>query len=356
MQMFSRCAITLLASLAVVPLGAGQGGFLPVDNETVPGPGDNMVVIERGRAQYVVTLSTSGNLAYTHRVDPSGQMEYVSQTPTGSIPRAIALAHDGDYAVIVNSGEDSASVMAISDAGVLTEVGRHWTGGDNPFDVAVAFDDLVVVANRDSDNVVLFGINKRGVMTHKQTLPAGVDPHVVTIDPQGLVAVANATSNDLSLYELDRKGHMRPPETIWNTGGGTPVTAEFADQNGSESLLAVAFRKTGEQDRLRTFEVRKDPKGGATATPRGDATVGLFATDIETTRGDLLVATVNADTGRDQVVALDADTLTVKAQIEFPGAPSFKKISSAAVKGPHDLLVFVTGFQGNWLRSLRFAQ
>ena len=155
-----------------------------------------------------MSASFSTGQLLSHRLG-NDQFVPVDAKTTGVTPLATAVARHGQFAVTVNSDSDDVSVHRIEPNGLLTQIGDNVaSGGDNPFDVAVAYEDLVVIANRDSDTVTLFGINRRGTLESKGTFPAGVDPHIVAIGPQGTVAVANSTSNDLTIFDLDRNGNM----------------------------------------------------------------------------------------------------------------------------------------------------
>ena len=108
-----------------------------------------------------------------------GSLTAVGRSAIGPEPRAIALARNGDYAVVVNSIVNEIAVMSIGDDGLLTEVNRVPSGGLNPYDVAVGFNDIVVVANRDSDQINTFQIDRRGRLTPLGVAVTGIDPHVV---------------------------------------------------------------------------------------------------------------------------------------------------------------------------------
>lgn len=349
------CLRVAASLLGLAAAAFGQGTFTPVDSEPMPGPGDNMVVVERGRAQYIVTLSNTANTVHTHRVEPDGSLTPLSTAATGNGPRAIAMARDGDFAIIVNSNDDTMSVMSISGTGALSEVGRYSSGGDNPFDVAVAFEDLVVVANRDSDSVVLFGINRRGVMNQiGNPHPTGVDPHIVTIGPQGTVAVANSTSNDLTIFDLDRNGNMSLVDEAFSTGN-SPKALAFGQFGFS---MFVATRSTpGVDDQIQVYAARRPWSRNPQFEQVDSVPCGAFLTDLEAAPDLLLAVTVDPLTGRDQVRGFDCHgtQLTPNGTITTNnGMPSFKNVCSAKVPGPIDRAVFVSEFQGGWVRSLTY--
>lgn len=321
-----------------------------------------MVVVERGNARYVVTLSVSGNLAYSHRVEPDGRLTQVSTVPTGSGPRAIAMTRNGDYAVIVNSNSDDMSVMSISGAGVLTEVDRFSSGGDNPFDVATAFGDLVVIANRDSDSVALFSIDRRGqVRQSGDSRPTGVDPHVVVIGPQGTVAVANNSSNDLTIYDLEVNENMALVDAAFEVGA-PPKALAFGP--GEQTLFvatppeaSIAGAGPTAEDRILAYAVRHIGMRKLKLVPAGETPCGTLITDLEVAGDLLFAAAVNPSNGRDQVRAFKrrGTTLAPAGLFEITNAfPSFKNLGSGPMRGPVDRLVFVSEFQGGQVRSIAF--
>jgi 6-phosphogluconolactonase (cycloisomerase 2 family) len=346
--------LTLLLTLFPAAQVLAQGQFTLIDSEAVPGPGDNMVVVERGGARFTITLSVTTDTAYVHRVSTTGEMDLVSIAPTGGGPRAIAMARNGQYAVIANSNTDDLSVMSISDQGVMSEVNRVSSGGDNPFDVAVAYDDLVLVANRDSDNVTLFSIDRRGVMRQVgQPHPAGIDPHVISVSPQGVVAVANSTSNDLTIFDLDRRGNMFLLDQAFPVGN-SPKAVAFG--TFGFSMFVATRSPAGQQDQIQAYEVHH-PRRSVNLVAAGSTPAGVLLTDIEVTVDSLFAVSVNPLTGRDQVRAFDrrGSQLIAGAILETAGPPpSFKNIASAPVRGPIDRILFVSEFQGGWLRSIRF--
>ncbi len=78
-----------------------------------------------------------------------------------------------------------------------------------------AASQFAYVANWDSNNVSMFGVDANGALSPIGIVPAGSHPHVIAVDPRGrFVYVANHDSDFLSGYTIDR-----------NTGALTPIVS-----------------------------------------------------------------------------------------------------------------------------------
>lgn len=372
------CFLPLLLFFAVFLMpGAGfaQTSTLSVvDNEPVdiapgePGPGDNMVFSVQRNATYVVALSfTTGQPGeiVTHRLDKSGELEFVGRTQAGREPRQIAMARKGDYAVVVNSIDNELSVFSVGNNGTFTQVGDPVdSDGDNPYDVAVGYNDIVVVANRDSDQINTFHLDRRGQLTPLQAAAAGIDPHVVSVSSRGFVAVANQTDRSMSLFELTRRGELN------RLGPDIPMTIEGSDPPANmtprtltwwRNILFVALDAPGlAEDLIRAFTVSRQGQ----VTQGGDTPCGHFLTDIEANEDGVFAVTANRNNPTDptddrdeaRVYRINKDgSLSQDASVQtdnFP--PSFKQVSTSPVRGPNDRHVIVSEFQSGWLRSLLY--
>lgn len=340
---------------------AAQSTLTLVDNEPVdvapgePGPGDNMVFSVRRNATYVVALSfttgQSGDVV-SYRLRADGQLEPVGRTPAGREPRAIAMARNGDYAVVVNSIDNQVAVMEIGDDGLLREVSRSSSGGLNPYDVAVVHNDIVVVANRDSDQLNTFNIDRRGRLRPLSQASTGLAPHVVSVSRDGLVAACNQVERSVSLFEVDRRGDLTALQTL-TLDGMVPTTASW---NNRQLFVALDAEPFPTEDVIRAFDV--DRRGRV--TQGGDTPCGVFLTDIEANEDGLFAVTANINNPaqpRDEVRSyrIRGMNLTLEATCETPGfPPSFKQVATGPARFPNDRHVIVSEFQGGWLRSLMY--
>jgi hypothetical protein len=369
-------ALPLIVVLLSPGFGIAQTSTLTVvDNEPVdvapgePGPGDNMVFSVRRNATYVVSLAfTTGQPGeiVTHRLSPSGDLSLVGRTPGGPEPRAIAMARDGDYAVVVNSIANEVVVMSVGDDGLLREVSRSPSGGLNPFDVAVGFDDIVVVANRDSDQINTFHLDRRGNLRPLAQAAAGIDPHVVAVSSRGFVAVANQTERSVSLFELNRRGELIPlGEPIAMSITGTDERMVPRTLTWHRHNLFVALDAPGvNEDLIRAFHVARD----GTVEQGGDTPCGVFLTDLEANEDGLFAVTVNRNIMPDGTDLPDTDEVrvyrivdgdlvldaSVQTETPRPPGPSFKQIATGPARWPNDRHVIVSEFQSGWLRSLLY--
>lgn len=354
----------LCVAMSVPGIAAAQTSTLTVvDNEPVdiapgePGPGDNMVFAVRRDVRYVVSLAfTTGQPGeiVSHRLRSDGQLELVGRTPAGREPRAIAMARDGDYAVVVNSIDHQIAAMSIGDDGLLREVSRISSGGLNPYDVAVAHEDVVVVANRDSNQVSTFHIDRRGQLRPLSQASTGLAPHVVSVSRRGgMVAVCNQAERSVSIFEVDRRGDLNQLGASIPTDGMVPVTATW---HGRRVFVALdqAFPQ---EDVIRSYRV--DRRGGV--TQGGDTPGGVFLTDIEANEDGLFAVTANLndpatpldDRNEVRVYEIDGTDLVLDATVQTEGfPPSFKQVSTGPARWPNDRHVIVSEFQSGYLRSL----
>lgn len=339
-----------------------------VDNEPVdtapgePGPGDNMVFSVRRNATYVVSLAfTTGQPGeiVSHRLSDNGELELVGRTPAGPEPRAIAMARNGDYAVLVNSIANEVVVMSIGDDGLLKEVSRTSSGGLNPYDVAVGFNDIVVVANRDSDQINTFHIDRKGRLSPLAQAAAGIDPHVVSVSSRGFVAVCNQTGRSVSLFEIDRRGELTFQKTL-TLDNMIPRTATWHDR---QLFVALDVEPFPADDVIRPFSVDRNGE----VTQGVDTPAGVFLTDIEANEDGLFAVTANRNDpttpldDRDEVRAYGIDPtsglLTLVGSAQTPAfPPSFKQVSTGPDRWSKNRHVIVSEFQSGWLRSLLYRR
>lgn len=354
-------AAAALISLAG-PVSAQTSTITVADNEPVdiapgePGPGDNMVFAVRRNVRYVVSLAfTTGQPGeiVSHRLASDGQLELVGRTPAGREPRAIAMARDGDYAVVVNSVDNQIAAMSIGDDGLLREVSRISSGGLNPYDVAVAHEDIVVVANRDSNQVNTFHIDRRGQLRPLSQASTGLAPHVVSVSRRdGMVAVCNQVERSVSIFEVDRRGDLTFNQTV-TTGGLVPTTASWLGRR-----VFVALDKAfPQEDVIRSYSV--DRRGAV--TQGGDTNCGVFLTDIEANEDGVFAVTANLndpanpidDRNEVRVYRLNNGNLVLDASVQTEGfPPSFKQVATGPARWPNDRYVIVSEFQSGYLRSL----
>jgi hypothetical protein len=358
--------VSVFAGSWFAPASEAQTSTLSVaDNEPVdvspgePGPGDNMVFVVRRDVRYVVSLAfTTGQPGevVSHRLYDDGQLELVGRTPAGREPRAIAMARDGGYAVVVNSIDNEIAVMEVGDDGLLREVSRTSSGGLNPYDVAVAHDDIVVVANRDSNQVNTFHIDRRGRLVPLSQSSTGLAPHVVSVSRRdGTVAVCNQVERSVSIFEVDRRGNMDQLGTNIPTDNMVPTTATWHGRK----LFVALDRSFPSEDVIRSYTVGRRGR----VTQGSDTPAGVFLTDIEANRDGVFAVTANLndpailldDRNEVRVYRVDGTNLTLDAAVQTEGfPPGFKQVSTGRARGSYDRHVIVSEFNSGWLRSLLY--
>jgi 6-phosphogluconolactonase (cycloisomerase 2 family) len=356
--MFGRALLIAVLSgttLLMSPYASlAQTGMLTVaDNEPLPedGPGDAIVVAVRRDVRYVVSLAFTRGEAVTHRMERDGQLTEVGRTPAGPEPRAIAMAHGGDLAVIANSIANEIGVFSVGDNGLLREINRVPVEG-RPWDVDVAYGNIVLVVERDGNEIRSFQVNRRGGMTERDRMPTGLTPHVVGVR-DGTVLVSNMGEQSISMFEVDRRGELTQGTTI--PVDATPQTIAWY---GRQAFVALD-KPFPQEDVIRRFHVRRDGE----VVQHEDTQAGVFLTDIEANADGVFAVTANLNNpadptdDRDEVRAYrrDGSALVLDATIQTPGfPPSFKQIAARRGRGGIWHLL-VTGFQAGYLRSLIYA-
>jgi len=368
--MVSRVRIVFLALLIglLLPLpGQSQSTLAVIDSEefTGEGPGDNMVFSVQRNARYVTALAFNTGEAVTHRLERDGNIgEEVGRTYIGAEPRAMAMARNRDFTVVVNSIANELVVLAIGDDGQLREVSRAPSGGLNPYDVAVGHNDIVSVVNRDSDQINTFHIDRRGRLTPLAQAAAGIDPHVVAVSRNGFIGVANQGDRSVSLFDMNRRGELiplGPPIAMSIAGSNPPANMVPRTLTWRDRDLFVALDAPGiNEDLIRAFHLTMDGR----LIYVGDAPAGAFLTDIDVTQDALFAVTANRNNladptdDRDEIRAYrigEGTVLTLDASVQTPGwPPSFKQVSAwPGARGTWH--VIDSEFQGGWLRSLLYT-
>ncbi|MDR1420077.1 MAG: lactonase family protein [Treponema sp.] len=104
------------------------------------------------------------------RYDLNGRLKKIQSVSTlppkkgkgvSSIAAAVRISSDGRFLYVSNRGHDSISLFKIKKSGVLEFVEASPSGGKHPRDFIMDPEGGFLIAlNRDSDNIVIFGINR----------------------------------------------------------------------------------------------------------------------------------------------------------------------------------------------------
>ena len=155
------------------PLNARLISAEEFDTKTHSGAGPrHMAWHPNLRILYVINELDSTISTYSHRRDNS----LVSVQTVDTIPddfsgrntcADIHVSQDGRFVYGTNRGHDSIAIFEIEGgSGIITLKGHHHTAGKTPRNFKLsAEDDIVLVANQDSNNVVMFRRNpKNGLL------------------------------------------------------------------------------------------------------------------------------------------------------------------------------------------------
>lgn len=170
--------------LYVVDLGLDRVMAYPVDQETgelgdgftaletAPGAGPRHMVFHPQR-QLVYLLNELSNEVLVAARTATGRLERrqtISSLPEGSagtsLAAHIAINTAGSRLYVSNRGHDSLAVFEIAADGTLRLLQHIGTGGHWPrFFLLLDEEDLLLVANQRSDNLVAFAIDAQGALS-----------------------------------------------------------------------------------------------------------------------------------------------------------------------------------------------
>ncbi len=353
-----------------------QGGSLTlVDTSTLAGPGPGDVAINR--TPFGTFVSNASFVAgqpgeiVTHRLEPDGRLTFLTRTPAGREPRQMALARGGEFLVVVNSIDNEVRALRIKNgipqpveetaayggfltgrslltgsifsAGAGTGTNPAPSGGEEPFDVAVAFGHIIIV-NRGSDNVCSSAIDEFGLITPGDCAETDPTPHVVIMGARGHVAVANDVGQSINIYKWDGNT-LEPKSTIPLSARPRDVELTLTAQAFPRVLIAIDTPGSG-QDLIRVCSINSNGQPvGCADTPAGhfltdiDVLPNMFFAppDFDPGLNMLFAATVNINgpggaDDRDEIRAYSMDattgTLSPVGAIQTPTVPpNFKQVA-----------------------------
>jgi YVTN family beta-propeller protein len=124
-------------------------------------------------------------------VDPSGKFAYVANQG-GFAPTSISM-----YAIDATTG-------ALTAIGLIAAEGRAVSVTVHPSGKFAYVADVSNGFPGENNNISMYNINATGALTFTGTIPAGLSPSSITIDPSGKFAyVTNSGSNDVSMYTIN---------------------------------------------------------------------------------------------------------------------------------------------------------
>lgn len=258
-------ALTLLHSpypagpgTASIPAFSPDGKYLYVMNQGATGAGAN---------------SVSG---YTIAADGSLTALTGSPFPAGTKPSWIVFTPDGKYAYVSDSGEDAISAYSVS-AGVLTPLATPTFATDeNPQDLTMDASGThlyaPVASGSTAGAVDWFPINADGTLGARNSIPAGVTPVYLAIDPAVPFAyVASKGGAEVYGYSINATtGALTAlAKSPFSTGAGSLPQFITIDPSGQ-------FGYTANEGTANVSGFAIDPtSGNLTAVPNSPFAVGM---------------------------------------------------------------------------------
>jgi 6-phosphogluconolactonase len=119
----------------------------------------HMTFHSKGKTAYVLSELSSQVFVLSYHPDRGFEIvqtvNALTEDNPDSIAAAIRLSPDESFLYTSNRGEDSISVFRVKDSGLLEYVSAVRSGGEHPRDFILS-DSLLLCANRDTDNIVVF--------------------------------------------------------------------------------------------------------------------------------------------------------------------------------------------------------
>lgn len=163
----NRVHVADLGSDSISVYEIREGELLPDPVQVVslpPGAGPRHMVVSPGSGR-VFCICELDNTIVTMAVDAKGRLVPAGRASTlpdefsgRSFTAEIAISADGQYVYGSNRGHDSIAVLAAGMEGELKQVQIHPTGGSHPRHFLLD-EEILIVANRDSHNLVVFRRN-----------------------------------------------------------------------------------------------------------------------------------------------------------------------------------------------------
>jgi 6-phosphogluconolactonase len=213
------------------------------------GPSPQSVAIEHGKFLYVPNGNGASISAYAIN-STTGALTQVPGSPfsTGSVP--VAAVTKNSFLFVGNSADKTVSQYAIDkDTGVLTQIASPFsTGSAGPLGLAASpTEPLLYVADHDSDEVLVLGITKAGVLFNESSMRSrgralsialASGDAKITYSPK-FVYECNGTSNDIWGYRATgATGSLQSLGSPFKTGASPQVVV--SDLSGTFIFTANA--------------------------------------------------------------------------------------------------------------------
>lgn len=167
-----------------------------------------VIVAPDGKSLMVMDLGLDQVFTYDLDLNRLGEVS----GKTGAGPRHLALAPSHKFAYLINELDSSVTTFgydghALTQKSNVSSVPADFTGTKSSAEIAVhPSGKFLYASNRGGNTIALFPIGKDGVLGTPQHFPSGgKTPRSFTIDPTGQwMLVANQDSDNIVVYKIDK--------------------------------------------------------------------------------------------------------------------------------------------------------
>jgi len=343
-------------SVSAFTINQSTGMITPVSGSPFPaGPNPQSVAIQqKGKFLYVPNGNGASISAYSIN-SATGALTQIPGSPfaTGSVPVAAAIRRGFLY--VANSADKTVSQYTLNLAtGSLTPLAAPFsTGMSGPLALTVSPDEpLLYVADHDSDQVLVLGITKTGVLFNESSIRTRGNPlsialasgnAPVTHSPK-FVYECNETSSDIWGYQVSAA-----------TGSlGMLIGSPFATGQSPQSVVsdlrgAFLFTANGGSNNVSAFSINSQT-GSITPAPGSPYPAGTNPSAVVVDNSAHYVYVAN--NGSNTISGYSVNPSGALTSV--PGSPFATSGSSprALVIDPRDKFVYVANAQSNTVSIL----
>jgi 6-phosphogluconolactonase len=185
------------------------------------------MAVSKGNVLYVTGLGTPGYIEFFSLA--SGVPTFINAVQPGNNPNGLAIAPNGSFLYVANTGGNSISEYSIGSDGALTELVGSPIGETYSAPLSVLVDNsgkFLFVANNGSSNVAAYSIGSNGSLTLLTNSPfaSGAQPSYLAEDPKGnFLYVGNQSSPVIEAFGIDPNSGTLTELATYSTGN-TPTS------------------------------------------------------------------------------------------------------------------------------------
>jgi 6-phosphogluconolactonase (cycloisomerase 2 family) len=238
---FAYAANVVKSTISVYTISSGELTHL----QTIGAGTTPYSVTVHPSLEFAYVASYSDNTIWVYDIAADGTLtaKQTVNVGAGTNPTSVTIHPSLEFAYVANVGNNTISVYAIAADGTLTAKQTVNVGaGTNSTSVTIHPSlEFAYAANMGDNTISVYTINS-GLLTHLQTIDAGVSPGgtgvspvSVTVDPLGTFAyVANEGDNTISVYTIS-SGELTALQTI---GTGVSPVSVTVDRLGTFAYVA----------------------------------------------------------------------------------------------------------------------